>query len=234
MSERLQDLERAVTSGTAADGDGSTTSKRSLSVSMTRKPSLIIRRTLSSFRWALRLCACCTLSSAQWLQRDMTLVQLRKGVCYQDLQGRHAAAQFSGVGTARYLRVHGVACTAMSGKETCGPASCRRRTSDASQRLIGGDMSRAASIAGFEDPLDDDNDCGICLEADLDVAINGCKHRLCIDCSIRSGCLEALCLSPGAILLHAWHAVFPLENDWAAPHCMPLMGTSFACTHMLQ
>ena len=50
MSERLQDLERAVTSGTAVDGDGSTTSKRSLSVSMTRKPSLIIRRTLSSFR----------------------------------------------------------------------------------------------------------------------------------------------------------------------------------------
>ncbi|CAK0737042.1 hypothetical protein CVIRNUC_000845 [Coccomyxa viridis] len=110
MSERLQDLERTVTSGAAADGDGSTTSKRSLSVGMTRKPSLIIRRTLSSFR---------------------------------------------------------------------------RRTSDASQRRIGGDMSRAASIAGFEDPLGDDNDCGICLEADLDVAINGCKHRLCIDCSIR-------------------------------------------------
>ena len=29
MSERLQDLERTVTSGAAADGDGSTTSKRS-------------------------------------------------------------------------------------------------------------------------------------------------------------------------------------------------------------
>ena len=56
MSERLQDLERAVTSGAAEDGDGSATSKRSLSVSMTRKPSLIIRRTLSSFRWALDLC----------------------------------------------------------------------------------------------------------------------------------------------------------------------------------
>ena len=54
-------------------------------------------------------------------------------------------------------------------------------------------MSRAASIAGFEDPLGDDNDCGICLEADLDVAINGCKHRLCIDCSIRSG-LHSSCL----------------------------------------
>ena len=66
-------------------------------------------------------------------------------------------------------------------------------------------MSRAASIAGFEDPLGDDNDCGICLEADLDVAINGCKHRLCIDCSIRSACLEVLCLILGAVLLHAWH-----------------------------
>ena len=64
MSERLQDLERTVTSGAAADGDGSTTSKRSLSVGMTRKPSLIIRRTLSSFRWAFspcqQLCACCS------------------------------------------------------------------------------------------------------------------------------------------------------------------------------
>ena len=51
--------------------------------------------------------------------------------------------------------------------------------------MIGGDMSRAASIAGFEDPLGDDNDCGICLENELDVAVNGCKHKLCIDCAIR-------------------------------------------------
>lgn len=63
--------------------------------------------------------------------------------------------------------------------------ACRRRTSDASQRLVGGELSRAASIAGFEDPLGDDNDCGICLEAELDVAVNGCNHKLCIDCSIR-------------------------------------------------
>ena len=119
----------------------------------------------------------------------------------------------------------------MSGKDASfdegssgGLDSCRRRTSDASQRLIGGDMSRAASIAGFEDPLGDDNDCGICLEADLDVAINGCKHRLCIDCSIRSGCLEALCLILGAVLLHAWHAVCAHGDDWDALGCMSLMG----------
>ncbi|CAL5218420.1 g96 [Coccomyxa viridis] len=111
MSERLQDMERALTGGTGlADPEGSTTSRRSLSVSGARKPSLSIRRTLSSFR---------------------------------------------------------------------------RRTSDASQRLMGGDMSRAASIAGFEDPLGDDNDCGICLENELDVAVSGCKHKLCIDCAIR-------------------------------------------------
>ena len=62
---------------------------------------------------------------------------------------------------------------------------CRRRTSDASQRLVGADMSRAASIVGFEDPYADDIDCGICLESELDVAVNGCKHKLCIDCAIR-------------------------------------------------
>lgn len=45
---------------------------------------------------------------------------------------------------------------------------------------------RAASITGFEPELArDDDDCGICLEAELDVAINGCSHKLCIDCAIR-------------------------------------------------
>ena len=67
-----------------------------------------------------------------------------------------------------------------------GPALCRRRTSDASQGLVGADVSRAASIAGFEDP-GEDSDCGICLESDHDVAVNGCNHRLCIDCAIRCG-----------------------------------------------
>ena len=54
-------------------------------------------------------------------------------------------------------------------------------------------MSRAASIAGFEDPLGDDNDCGICLENELDVAVSGCKHKLCIDCAIRYSLAAALC-----------------------------------------
>ena len=54
MSERLQDMERALTAGTGmVDPEGSTTSKRSLSVSAARKPSLSIRRTLSSFRCEL-------------------------------------------------------------------------------------------------------------------------------------------------------------------------------------
>ena len=57
MSERLYDLERALTAGTAGstgvpDADGSNPSRRSLSVSASRKPSLSIRRTLSSFRCA--------------------------------------------------------------------------------------------------------------------------------------------------------------------------------------
>lgn len=57
MSERLQDMERALTGGTGlADPEGSTTSRRSLSVSGARKPSLSIRRTLSSFRSAPSCC----------------------------------------------------------------------------------------------------------------------------------------------------------------------------------
>ncbi len=56
-------------------------------------------------------------------------------------------------------------------------------------------MSRAASIAGFEDPLGDDNDCGICLENELDVAVGGCKHKLCIDCAIRYSPAAPLCSS---------------------------------------
>ena len=53
MSERLQDMERALTGGTGvADPEGSATSRHSLSVSAARKPSLSIRRTLSSFRSA--------------------------------------------------------------------------------------------------------------------------------------------------------------------------------------
>ena len=39
--------------------------------------------------------------------------------------------------------------------------------------------------AGFEPELCDDEDCGICLEAELDVSVNGCEHRLCMDCAIR-------------------------------------------------
>ncbi len=48
------------------------------------------------------------------------------------------------------------------------------------------DLWRAASIQGFEDNPEDseDTDCGICLDADHDVGINGCDHRLCIDCAV--------------------------------------------------
>ena len=67
-------------------------------------------------------------------------------------------------------------------------------------------MSRAASIAGFEDPLGDDNDCGICLENELDVAVNGCKHKLCIDCAIR----YCLCWI-SAVLTKALRPEFPVH-----------------------
>jgi hypothetical protein len=43
-------------------------------------------------------------------------------------------------------------------------------------------ISRAASVAGFED--DCGGDCGICLDELEQVAINGCNHKLCVDCSI--------------------------------------------------
>ncbi len=60
-----------------------------------------------------------------------------------------------------------------------------RGNGEASQRPVG-DHSRAASITGFEPELaGEDDDCGICLEAELDVAVNGCRHGLCIDCAIR-------------------------------------------------
>ncbi|BDA44275.1 probable E3 ubiquitin-protein ligase XBOS33 at N-terminal half [Coccomyxa sp. Obi] len=64
-------------------------------------------------------------------------------------------------------------------------SSFKRGRSDASQRVVG-EHTRAASITGFEPELArDDDDCGICLEAELDVAINGCSHKLCVDCAIR-------------------------------------------------
>lgn len=60
-----------------------------------------------------------------------------------------------------------------------------RGNGEASQRPVG-DHSRPASISGFEPELaGEDDDCGICLEAELDVAVNGCRHGLCIDCAIR-------------------------------------------------
>ena len=43
-------------------------------------------------------------------------------------------------------------------------------------------IARAASVAGFED--DYGGDCGICLDEQEAVEINGCNHRLCVDCSI--------------------------------------------------
>ena len=193
MSERLQDLERALTSGTAADGDGSATSKHSLSVSMTRKPSLIIRRTLSSFRWALLPAA---LPQALSIGREMCV--WRSWARLSALRSLNRQGRDPLRLALQALAWPWCLESQVKEKDSCssrGLESCRRRTSDASQRLVGGDMSRAASIAGFEDPLGDDNDCGICLEADLDVAINGCKHRLCIDCSIRSDSIKALWLT---------------------------------------
>ena len=48
-----------------------------------------------------------------------------------------------------------------------------------------GDLWRAASIAGFDNNLDEDEDCGICLDEMVNVGINGCNHKLCCTCAIR-------------------------------------------------
>ena len=41
-----------------------------------------------------------------------------------------------------------------------------------------GRLARDASIPGFE-PVKAHEDCGICLDAGEEVAINGCNHMLC-------------------------------------------------------
>jgi len=40
-------------------------------------------------------------------------------------------------------------------------------------------LAREASIAGFETAKGDCDDCGICLDAAEEVAIDGCNHMLC-------------------------------------------------------
>lgn len=47
------------------------------------------------------------------------------------------------------------------------------------------DFQRAVSIPGFDDNLDADEDCGICLDEPVNVGVTGCSHRLCVDCAIR-------------------------------------------------
>lgn len=63
-----------------------------------------------------------------------------------------------------------------------GRASSRQSSYSGLKRQGSSILSRAASIAGFGD--DYGGDCGICLDAPEEVAINGCNHRLCVDCSI--------------------------------------------------
>ncbi|KAK9834186.1 hypothetical protein WJX81_006554 [Elliptochloris bilobata] len=78
-----------------------------------------------------------------------------------------------------------------------------RQTLSSLRRVAGGKgpapaaeakIYRAASIVGFNDCQDED--CGICLDQPLDVAVRGCRHRLCIDCALRleraSGSLPAV------------------------------------------
>lgn len=208
MSERLLDLERALTAGTVGstgvpDADGSNPSRRSLSVSASRKPSLSIRRTLSSFRCASRIPFEAREPSgsdrADNIYMSCGETHFFDGIRSLYLGLAHKScipsSETGGMSAAyREREPGGEAAVAHASQvfrgspETDGSYSslalCRRRTSDASQGLVGADASRAASIAGFED-LGDDSDCGICLESDHDVAVNGCNHCLCIDCAIR-------------------------------------------------
>lgn len=41
-----------------------------------------------------------------------------------------------------------------------------------------------ASIAGFEERPVEPSECGICLDALEEVAINGCCHKLCVECAL--------------------------------------------------
>ena len=63
-----------------------------------------------------------------------------------------------------------------------GRAVSRQSSHGGMKRQGSSILSRAASIAGFGD--DYGGDCGICLDEAEEVAINGCNHRLCVDCSI--------------------------------------------------
>ena len=47
------------------------------------------------------------------------------------------------------------------------------------------DFQGAASIPGFDNNLDDDEDCGICLDEHVNVSINGCCHKLCGTCALK-------------------------------------------------
>ena len=46
-------------------------------------------------------------------------------------------------------------------------------------------LAREASIVGFE-TAKDHNDCGICLDTEEEVAIDGCDHMLCGGCCARN------------------------------------------------
>ena len=46
-------------------------------------------------------------------------------------------------------------------------------------------LAREASIVGFE-TAKDHNDCGICLDTEEEVAIDGCDHMLCGGCCART------------------------------------------------
>ena len=52
------------------------------------------------------------------------------------------------------------------------------------QATAAGEMWRVASIQGFA-ANEDDDDCGICLDEAVDVAVSGCHHKLCVSCAIK-------------------------------------------------
>lgn len=64
-----------------------------------------------------------------------------------------------------------------------------------------GVTGREASIAGFEERPPEPSECGICLDALEEVAVNGCSHKLCggFFCCAVVACRHAIFVNRGHV-----------------------------------